>query len=81
MKAALSRREAMIQEARGAVLAQVAQVKARSTGRRRALQVERQLEADVIQPNERNRRKQEEIARGEAAKGIRRSSGRRRRRR
>jgi flotillin len=68
VKEALSRREAMIQEARGAVLAEVAQVKAEITRQKaRALQVERKLEADVIQPEDAARRSLEEEARGEAA--------------
>ncbi len=68
VKDALSRREAMIQEARGAVLAQIAQVKAEITRQgARALQVERQLMADVIQPQDAARRSLEEAARGKAA--------------
>lgn len=71
VKAALTQREAMIQEARGAVLAQVAQVKAEINRQKaRALQVERQLDADVIQPNDAERRKAEEAARGEASKIV-----------
>lgn len=69
--AATSQREAMIQEARGTVLAQIAQVKAEIERQKaRALQVERQLEADVIQPYDADRRSKEETARGEAAKII-----------
>lgn len=68
IKDALSLREAMIQEARGSVLAQIAQVKAEITRQKaRALQVERQLLADVIQPQDAARRSQEEDARGRAA--------------
>src|SRR5262249_27584 len=68
IKDALSRREAMIQEARGAVLASIAQVKAEITRQKaRALQVERQLQADVIQPEDAARRSREEAARGKAA--------------
>lgn len=68
IKDALSKREAMIQEARGQVLAQIAQVKAEITRQKaRALQVERQLEADIITPEDANRRMAEEQARGEAA--------------
>jgi flotillin len=71
IKDALSRREAMIFEARGQVLAQVAQAKAEiSRQTARALQVERQLVADVIQPADAERRYYEEQARGEAAKII-----------
>lgn len=68
IKDALSRREAMIQEARGAVLAEIAQVKAEITRQKaRALQVERRLLADVIQPEDAARRSMEEEARGRAA--------------
>jgi flotillin len=68
IKDAQSRREAMIQEARGAVLAQIAQVKAEITRQKaRALQVERQLLADVIQPQDAARVSAEEAARGKAA--------------
>lgn len=68
IKDAESRREAMIQEARGQVLAQIAQVKAEITRQKaRALQVERQLDADVIQPQDAQRRMTEEQARGDAA--------------
>jgi flotillin len=71
IKDALSRREAMIQESRGQVLAQIAQVKAEITRQHaRALQVERQLDADVIQPSEAACRSAEEAARGEAARVI-----------
>jgi len=71
IKDAQSRREAMIQESRGQVLAQIAQVKAEITRQKaRALQVERQLQADVIQPNDADRRSMEEAARGEASKII-----------
>jgi flotillin len=68
IKDAQSRREAMIQEARGAVLAQIAQVKAEIVRQKaRALQVERQLLADVIQPQDAARVSAEEAARGKAA--------------
>jgi flotillin len=68
IKDALSRREAMIQEARGSVLALIAQAKAEINRQKaRALQVERQLLADVIQPEDASRRSQEEAARGRAA--------------
>ncbi len=71
VKDATTRREAMIQESRGAVLAQIAQVKAEIERQKaRALQVERQLEADVIAPYEADRRSLEEQARGAAAKII-----------
>ncbi len=68
IKDAESRREAMIQEARGGVLAQIAQARAEINRQKaRALQVERQLEADVIQPEDAARKSQEEEARGRAA--------------
>jgi flotillin len=71
VKDAQSRREAMIQEARGQVLAQIAQVKAEITRQKaRALQVERQLDADIIQPHDASRRSMEEAARGDAARII-----------
>jgi len=71
IKDALSKREAMIFEARGQVLAQIAQAKAEiSRQTARALQVERQLVADVIQPADAERRNLEEQARGDAAKII-----------
>ncbi len=71
IKDALSKREAMIFEARGQVLAQIAQARAEiSRQTARALQVERQLVADVIQPADAERRYYEEEARGEAAKII-----------
>jgi flotillin len=68
---ATSRREALIREARGVVAAQIAQVKAEIERQRaRALQVERQLDADVVQPAIANQRAAEEHARGEAASTI-----------
>ena len=71
VKDATSRREAMIQESRGGVLALIAQVKAEIERQKaRALQVERQLEADVIAPFDAERRSMEEQARGQAAKII-----------
>ena len=71
VKDATSRREAMIQESRGGVLAMIAQVKAEIERQKaRALQVERQLEADVIAPFDAERRSLEEQARGEAAKIV-----------
>lgn len=70
-KDGLSRREAMIQESRGQVLAQIAQVKAEINRQKaRALQVERQLQADVIQPHDAERRNLEEQARGEASRIV-----------
>ncbi len=71
VKDATSRREAMIQESRGSVLATIAQVRAEIERQKaRALQVERQLEADVIAPFEAERRSLEEQARGQAAKIV-----------
>ena len=71
IKDAQSRREAMIQESRGQVLAQIAQVKAEIERQKaRALQVERQLQADVINPFDAERRSLEEQARGQAAKIV-----------
>jgi flotillin len=71
LKDATTRREAMIQESRGGVLATIAQVKAEIERQKaRALQVERQLEADVIAPYEADRRSLEEQARGQAAKIV-----------
>jgi flotillin len=71
IKDAESRREAMIEEARGQVLAQIAQTKAEITRQAaRALQVERQLEAEVIQPNDAARRRLVEQARGAAAQLV-----------
>ena len=71
IKDAESRREAMIAESRGVVLAQIAQTRAEIERQKaRAVQVERQLEADVIQPEDAERRRMEEHARGEAAKIV-----------
>jgi flotillin len=65
---AKSQREAMIREAQGQVLAQVAQVKADIARQQaRALQVKRQLEADVVQPALAMQKAAEEQARGAAA--------------
>jgi flotillin len=58
----------MIAESQGQVVAQIAQVKAEIERQKaRALQVKRQLEADVIQVAEADRRAREEQARGQAA--------------
>jgi flotillin len=68
---AQTRRAAMIAEAEGEVKAQVAQVKAEIERQKaRALQVKRQLDADVVQPAEADRRAREEAARGKAAQLI-----------
>ncbi len=65
---AKSKREAMIREARGEVVALIAQVKAEIEKQRaRALQEKRRLEADVVQPALASQRAAEEQARGEAA--------------
>jgi flotillin len=62
------RRAAMIAEAEGQVAATIAQVKAEIERQKaRALQVTRQLDADVIQVAEADRRAREEQARGQAA--------------
>jgi flotillin len=68
---AKSRREAMIQESRGQVLAQIAQVRAEIERQRaRALQEKRRLDADVVQPAIAKQRAAEEQARGAAAVTI-----------
>jgi flotillin len=68
---ATTRREAMIAESQGQVQAQVAQVTAEIQRQKaRALQVQRQLEADVVQVAEADRRAREEEARGFAARLI-----------
>lgn len=65
-----SRREALIAEAQGDVVALVAQARAEIEKQKaRALQVQNQLEADVVQPAEAAARVAEERARG-AASGI-----------
>jgi flotillin len=66
-----SRREAMIQEARGQVTAQIAQVKAEIERQKaRALQEKRRLDADIVQPAIAKQRASEEQARGAAASTI-----------
>jgi flotillin len=65
---AQTRREAMIAESRGQVAALIAQVTAEIERQKaRILQVQRQLEADVVQSAEADRRAREEWARGDAA--------------
>lgn len=65
---AQTRREAMIAESHGQVAASIAQAKAEIERQKaRALQVKRQLDADVIQLAEADRRAREEQARGQAA--------------
>jgi flotillin len=66
---ATTKRAAMIAEAEGQVRATVAQVKAEIERQgARVLQVQRQLDAEVIQPAEAERKAAEEKARGEAAR-------------
>jgi flotillin len=65
---ATTKRGAMIAEAQGEVFAQIAQVKAEIERQRaRVLQVQRQLDADIVQPAEADRKAAEEQARGKAA--------------
>jgi flotillin len=65
---AQTRREAMIATAEGEVRAQIAKVNAEIKRQQaRAVQVERQLDADVVQPADAARMKAEEEAIGEAA--------------
>jgi flotillin len=65
---ATTKRGAMINEAQGEVFAQIAQVKAEIERQRaRVLQVQRQLDADIVQPAEADRKAAEEQARGKAA--------------
>lgn len=65
---ARTKREALIASARGEVQAQVAQVRADIERQKaRAVQVQRKLEADVVQPAEASRQRREEEARGAAA--------------
>ena len=65
---AQTRRAAMIAESEGQVAAQIAQVTAEIERQKaRALQVKRQLDADVVQVAEADRRAREEEARGHAA--------------
>jgi flotillin len=68
---ARSRREAMIAEAQGQVLALISQVTADIEKQgARALQVKRQLDADVVQPAIAQQRAAEEKARGDAATTV-----------
>jgi flotillin len=65
---ATTKRAAMIAEAEGQVSAEIAQVKAEIQRQgARALQVQRQLDADVVQPAEAERKAAEEAARGQAS--------------
>lgn len=68
---ARSKREAVINESRSEVLAQVAEAKAEITQQKaRAPQVKRRLDADVVQPAIAAQRAAEEKARGEAARLV-----------
>jgi flotillin len=68
---ATSKREAMIAEAQGQVLSLIAQVRAEIERQgARVLQVQRQLDAEVVQPAEADRKAAEEKARGEASRII-----------
>ena len=68
---ARSRREAMINEAKGQVVAHTAQVTAEIERQKaRALQEKRRLDADVVQPALANKRAAEESARGDAATTV-----------
>ena len=68
---AQTRRAAMIAESQGQVAAQVAQVTAEIERQKaRVLQVQRQLDADVVQLAEAERQAREEKARGDAAAVI-----------
>jgi len=65
---AQTRREAMIAESQGQVAAQVAQVTAEIERQKaRVLQVQRKLDADIVQLAEAERQAREEQARGDAA--------------
>jgi flotillin len=65
---ATTKRAAMIAESEGQVTAEIAQVKAEIQRQgARALQVQRQLDADVVQPAEAERKAAEEAARGQAS--------------
>jgi flotillin len=68
---ATSKREAMIQESRGQVQAQIAEARADIQRQlARGPQVQRQLEADVVQPAIAQQQASEEQARGEAAQTL-----------
>ncbi|MEO7113405.1 MAG: SPFH domain-containing protein [Polyangiaceae bacterium] len=68
---ATSKREAMIQEAQGQVLSLISQVRAEIERQgARVLQVQRQLDAEVVQPAEADRKAAEEKARGEASRIV-----------
>jgi len=66
---ATSKRTAMIAESEGAVVAAIAQTKAEIERQgARVIQVQRRLDAEVVQPAEAERRASEERARGDAAR-------------
>jgi len=68
---ATSKREAMIAEAQGQVFSLISQVRAEIERQgARVLQVQRQLDAEVVQPAEADRKAAEEKARGEASRII-----------
>ncbi|HEX7663354.1 MAG TPA: SPFH domain-containing protein [Polyangiaceae bacterium] len=68
---ATSKRAAMIAEAQGEVAASIAQVRAEIERQgARVLQVQRQLDAEVVQPAEADRKAAEEKARGEAQRIV-----------
>jgi len=68
---AQTRRAALIAEAEGQVAAQLAQVTAEIERQKaRALQVQRKLEADVVQPSEADCQAREAAARGQAARIV-----------
>jgi flotillin len=68
---AQTKRDAMIQEAMGQVKSQIALVTAEIERQRaRVIQVQRQLDAEVIQPAEAERQAAEQRARGEASKIV-----------
>ncbi len=68
---ATSKRTAMIAEAEGQVQSAIAQVKAEIEKQKaRVLQIQRKLDAEVVQPAEAGCRAAEEKARGEAAKIV-----------
>jgi flotillin len=65
---ATTKRAAMIAESEGQVFSEIAQVKAEIQRQgARALQVQRQLDADVVQPAEAERKAAEERAKGQAS--------------
>jgi flotillin len=68
---AITKRAAMIAEAEGQVKATIAQTTAELERQKaRALQVERKLDAEIVQPAEAERRAAEERARGEASRIV-----------